>query len=80
MDWLLSLIPGGGLTAIFAAVLAAVAGLGTLLYKTKKAGIDQQKVKEAQANAKDLERIRRANDARPTGRVLDDPYNRDRRK
>ncbi len=78
MDWLLNLIPGGGLTAILGAVLAGLAALGTLLYKTKKSGVDQQKAKEAVKRDQNLDRIKRASDAKPAGSVSDDPNNRDR--
>lgn len=78
MDALLNLIPGGSLTAIIAAVIGVLGFIGTLLYKTKQAGINQQKAKEAKARAENLDRIKRAADARPGGSVLDDPNNRDR--
>lgn len=80
MDWILSLIPGGGLTALFAGAGVLVAALTTWLYKAERSGVNKQKAKEAEAHAKDLAKIRSANDARPSGGVLDDPWNRDRRK
>lgn len=80
LDALLSLIPGGGLTAIITAVLAALAGVFGVYRSGKKAGEDKQKAKEAQARAKNLDRIRDAADARPAGDVVSDPYNRDRRR
>lgn len=78
MDWLWNLIPGGGLTAIVAAVLASLTAIGTLLYKTKKAGVDQHKAEEADRRDKNLDRIKRAANARPVGGMHDDPNNRDR--
>lgn len=77
MDWILNLIPGGSLTAIIAAVFAGIAAIGTLLYKTKQAGVNQQKAKEAQARERNLEAIKRAAGARPVGGVQSDPRNRD---
>jgi hypothetical protein len=78
MDWILNLIPGGSLTAILAAVFAGIAAIGTLLYKTKQAGVNQQKVKEADAYAKSIKDIENAGNARPIGLPDDDPNNRDR--
>jgi len=79
MDWILSLIPGGSLTAILAAVFAGIAAIGTLLYKTKQAGVNQQKAKEAEARDRNLEALKRAANARPTGSLSDDINNRDNR-
>lgn len=80
MDWLLNLIPGGGLTAVIGAVLAGIAALGTLLWKSKKAGRDEQKVDEYERHLQELEHVKRAARARPVGGVLDDPDNRDNDK
>ncbi len=79
MDAILKLIPGGSLTALIASVLGVLAFVSGLLYKTKQAGINQQKAKEAEARAKNLDRIKHAADAQPNGSVLDDPNNRDQR-
>lgn len=78
MDALLNLIPGGGLTAIIGAIIAGMAFVGTLLYKTKQAGVNQQKAKEAEARDKNIEALKRAADAKPSGSVSDDPNNLDR--
>lgn len=80
MDALLNLIPGGGLTAILGAIIAGMAFVGTLLYKTKQAGVNQQKAKEAAARDRDIEALKRAANARPVGGVSDDPNNRDNQK
>ncbi|MDI1266807.1 MAG: hypothetical protein PS018_26440 [bacterium] len=65
-------------------ILAAVAGAVALIASAwaalrgaKKAGIDEQKAKEAEARAKNLDRIKRAADARPSGSLHNDPRNRD---
>lgn len=80
MDFLLSFIPGGGLTAIIGAVLAGIAALGAIILGARKAGKDAQKVDQYERHLEDLERIKRAADARPRGGVLDDPNNRDNRR
>ena len=77
MDFILSLIPGGSLTAILAAVLAAVAGIWRAWAAGKKAGQNEERAKHAQAREESLNRIKRAARARPAGSVQDDPYNRD---
>jgi len=77
MDWILNLIPGGGLTAILAGIVAVIGFLGTLLYGAKKAGINQQKAKDAEARERNLDAIKRAADAKPIGGVQSDPRNRD---
>jgi hypothetical protein len=79
MDWLLSLIPGGQLTVILGAAGAALLALWRILAGIKQSGVDKQKAKEAEAREKNLDRIKRAADARPTGGVSDDPNNRDKR-
>ena len=78
MDWILNLIPGGGLTAILAGIVAVIGFLGTLLYGAKKAGVNQQKAKEAEARERNLDAIKRAAAAQPAGSTADDPNNRDR--
>lgn len=81
MDWLLSLLPGGSLTAILGAVLAGIAALSALIFGARKAGRDAQRAKEADAYAKHLEEIAGAHNARnrvDPDRVPDrDPYRRD---
>lgn len=76
MDLLLSLIPGGGITAIITAVLAALAGIFGIYRSGHKAGQDKQRAKEAESRAQNLDRIRDAADARPRD-VLSDKRNRD---
>lgn len=83
MDWLLSLIPGGGITAAIGGIVAALGLLFGLFKTVQKTGVDKQKAKEAEARAKNLEALKRAADAgigiRPDdGGVLTDPRNRDR--
>jgi len=61
-------------------VAGAVAGLGIIwrvLAGVKQSGIDKQKAKEAEQRDRNLEAIKRAADARPSGSVLNDPNNRD---
>lgn len=83
MEWLLNLIPGGSATATLGAILGTVIlaiGAGwKLLASAKKAGINEQKAKEAKARDQNLDRIKRAADARPAGGLSDDPNNRDNR-
>lgn len=78
MDFLLNLIPGGSLTAIAAAVVAALAGVWRIYASGKKAGRNEEGARHAEDRDENLERIKRAADARPSGSVSDDPRNRDR--
>lgn len=82
MDFILSLIPGGSLTAILAAVLAAVAGIWRVYSAGREAGRNESNAKERDAYESHLQDIARANHARAgaeLGGVPDsDPYNRDR--
>lgn len=65
--------------AVIAGAIVAILGfMGTLLFKAKKAGVDQQKAKEADSYAKHLQEIQDAANARPASGVSDDPHNRDR--
>lgn len=80
MDWLLNLIPGGGLTAIGAALVTALGLLLGLFKMAKKSGRDEQLVKEAKAREENIKDIIDAADARPTDSVHDDPHNRDNRE
>lgn len=73
MDTLIALLPG--IAAIGAAVIMAI---WHMLRQARAGGIDSQKVKEAEARAKDLERIKAATSARP-GSMHNDPNNRDTR-
>lgn len=73
----LDLIPGGSLTAIAAAVVAALLGAWRIYAAGQKAGEDKQKAKEADARGKNLNRIRDAADAKPALSMHDDPNNRD---
>lgn len=79
MDLLLSLLPGGPLTLL----VGAVGGVALAMWRTyasgKSAGRNEQKVKEAEANAKHLQRVRDAANARPNDSVSNDPNNRDNR-
>lgn len=74
MNWL----PGGELTAWGGLATAILAFLAYLFNRIKKAGVDQQKTREADAYAKHIQDIERAANARPGGLPDDDPYNRDR--
>jgi hypothetical protein len=81
MDWLLNLIPGGGLGALIGAALAILAGIGTIMFRSERAGVNKQKAKEAEAREKNLQKIKAAVDAsgrvRPDDGLHNDPYNRD---
>ena len=79
MDWLLSLIPGGNLTVIFTAIGAGLLALWRIVAGIKQSGVDKQKAKEAEARAKNLDRIKSAAGVRPRGELHDDPHNRDNR-
>jgi hypothetical protein len=76
----MSALLGPFLPYIVGAVVA-ILGAGGFIWKTKRdarqAGIDEQKVKEAEARDLELERIKRAAGARPAGGVSGDPDNRD---
>lgn len=80
-DFLTNLIPGGALTWIVGALAVLGAFLWSLLRGARKAGRDEEKAKEAEARAKDMEAIieaRRAGDAAANaGSVPNDPYRRD---
>ena len=56
----------------------ALAGAWQLFASGKRAGRDAERASNAKQREKDLDRIKRAADARPHGGVQDDPYNRDR--
>lgn len=60
---------------------AAVIAIFSAYAKGRSAGTDTQKAKEAEARAKNLDDIRRSNDAAAAARVdeLSDPNNRDNR-
>lgn len=79
LDMLLNLIPGGGLTALIGGVVAVLAALGFVAKKAHDAGVNKEKVKEAEARARNLEKLKSAARARPTGSLHDDPNNRDNR-
>lgn len=79
-DALLSLIPGGSLTAIGAAVVAALFGVWRIYAAGKKSGRNEAKAKEADSYEDYLQDVARANRARDAVRpdgVSDDPHNRD---
>lgn len=65
---------------ILSGVLACLTILGTMIGFARKAGKDAQKVEEAKARERDLENIKRADNAVATGSVSDDPNNRDNQK
>lgn len=74
------LFTGGTLNfAVVGVAIVTILGfVGRFLYKVKKSGIDQQKAEQADAYSKHLQEISDAANARPTGGVQSDPYNRDR--
>lgn len=78
IDLILSLIPGGNITVILTAIAGAAIALWRIVAGIKQSGVNQQKAKEAEARAENLDRIKRAADARPRGELSNDPYNRDR--
>ena len=55
----------------------ALAGAWQLWAAGKQAGRDAERAKHAAQERENLDRIKRAADARPRGGVSDDPYNRD---
>lgn len=79
MDAILNLLPGGGLTALLAGAGVLVVFVSSLLLGARKAGQDSEKAKEARRRDENLDKIKRAADASPSGSVLDDPHNRDNR-
>lgn len=79
MDAILNLLPGGGLTALLAGLVAMAAFAGSLLWGAHRAGQDAEKAKEAKRRDENLARLKRAANARPVGGVLDDLNNRDER-
>ena len=76
MELILSVIPGGWLSAIGAAFVAAVVGVWRIYHSGHKAGQDKQKAQEAKDRAQNLDRIRDAAMAKPRD-VLSDKRNRD---
>lgn len=69
-----------GKTGLIAIAVTFVLGtLGVMFGYARKAGIDAQKVKEADAYEQHLRDIQSAASARPTGKLSDDPNNRDNR-
>ncbi|HEX7072958.1 MAG TPA: hypothetical protein VF226_02875 [Hyphomicrobiaceae bacterium] len=82
MDFILSLIPGGSLTAIGAGIVAALLAVWRIFAAGRKAGRNEAAAKERDAYESHLQDIARANHARAgaeLGGVPDsDPYNRDR--
>lgn len=77
MDWLLNLIPGGGLTATIVGVVAALGSLFALFKTVQRTGYDKRKAEEAEARAENIGHIADAAGAKPSGSVSDDPNNRD---
>lgn len=83
MNTLLNLV--GGLWPYIAAAVGGLFALWQYGRTQKKAGINEQKAKEAVAREQDIQNIKRAADAGARVRIdddgmLDDPYNRDRRQ
>lgn len=64
--------------------LIALVGAGGYLWnakrKAKAEGVAEQKAREAEARAREIERIKDAAGARPVGGVSDDPNNRDNQR
>lgn len=62
--------------------LIAVVGAGGYVWnakrKAKAEGVAEQQAREAEANAQELDRVRRAAGAQPAGSVSDDPNNLDK--
>lgn len=81
MDALLSLIPGGSLTAILAVVAAALAAFWRTYVAGRRSGENEAKAKEARSHERELEDVGRAHDARNRvdagGLPDDDKYRRD---
>lgn len=81
LDALLSLIPGGSLTAIGGAVVAALVAVWRIYAAGKKSGQNEAKAKEADHYARYLDEIAGAHDARnrvrPDRVPDDDKYRRD---
>ena len=86
MGWLLDLIPGGGLTATLVGIVAALGALLGLFKTVQRTGHDKRRAEEAEARAKNLDDVRRAQDAaagvRPATpeQLHNDPHNRDNRR
>ncbi len=59
------------------AALAVVGGLWMVRSGGVEYGRNQERAKHAAQERENLDRIKRAADARPSGSVYDDPYNRD---
>jgi len=55
----------------------ALAGAWQLFASGKRAGRDAERASNARQREKDLDRIKRAADARPTTDIVSDPFNRD---
>lgn len=81
MDTILSLIPGGSLTAILAAIVAALGWGFHQRLAGAKAERSKARAKEADAYEQHLQEISGAHDARnridPDRLPNDDPYRRD---
>lgn len=63
---------------IIGGAVAIIGMLGAMFLGIKKAGRDEQKAKELDAYEKHLKDIARAGDAKPSGSMQSDPYNRDK--
>lgn len=62
----------------FTALVGAAGYVWNAKRKAKAEGVAEQQAKEAAARAQEIERIKRAAGAQPSGGVLDDPNNLDR--
>ena len=86
MSWLFSLFDGGKMAILVATVLAMAAFVWRILAGAKKAGVDQQKAKEAEAHNENLKRIKAAADAgerirtQPDDPGVPDPYDLDAKR
>lgn len=69
----------GSFWPYLAALGGAVIGIWRIYAAGKSAGINHERAKNAIQREADLERIKRAADAKPVGGVQDDPFNRDRK-
>lgn len=80
MSGLLSLLTGGNsiLLALGAALLLAIGSWIHGRVSGAKAQQNADKAKEAEARDKNIEAIKRAAAAQPTGSVSDDPFNLDK--
>lgn len=77
LDFLLG--GGGKIFGLLGALLSLVGGALFFWKKAEKSGYQQKELENAKAQRENLEKIKRAQRARPTGSLSDDPHNRDNR-